>query len=184
MRGLAFPTFLAAALAAIEPSAAADQDGGILSEVRLGVLMHDAGIITDRVEPAGPDANLEILFGSPGFLDVIWSPRPHIGATLNPDGATSKGYLGLTWDWAATDRVFAEVSLGGSVHNGKLESLSAGPDEKALGCRVLFRESVSLGYRMTDHYNVSVMADHVSNGYLCDTNPGLDTVGLRFGYRF
>lgn len=183
MKGHWLAIFLVAAMAASQP-AASQERSGIVSEIRIGVLMHDAGIITDRVEPTGPDANLEILFESPGFLEPLWSPRPHLGGTLNPDGATSQGYLGLTWDWNATDRFFAELSLGATAHNGKLETLKAGPEEKALGCRVLFRESVSLGFRLTDHQNISVMADHASNAYLCDVNPGLDTVGLRWGYRF
>lgn len=49
---------------------------------------------------------------------------------------------------------------------------------------VLFRGSLSPRYQATDRHSVSVMADHSSNGYFCDPNPGLDTVGVRYGYRF
>lgn len=184
MKTLWLAIFPVIAIATSPMPAASEEDSGIVSEIRLGVLVHDAAIISERVEPTGPDANFEILFESPDFFKILWSPRPHFGVTLNPQGATSQAYLGLTWDWNATDLVFAEFSVGGSVHDGKLESLRAGPEEKPLGCRLLFRESLSLGYRLTDLHSLSVMVDHVSNGYLCDVNPGLDTVGLRWGYRF
>lgn len=184
MRNYGLLVCLAIPVGTAPMTAASSAENGAVSEIRAGVLFHDAGIVSERLEPPGPDANFEFLFKSPAFLKPLWSPRPHLGATLNPDGATSQGYLGLTWTWNATDRVFAEFSFGASMHSGKTDPAKAGTDEKALGCRPLFRESVSLGYRLTDRNNISIMADHVSNAYLCEVNPGLDTVGVRWGYRF
>ena len=32
-------------------------------------------------------------------MEMIWSPRPTVGLTINTSGDTSQGYLGLTWEW-------------------------------------------------------------------------------------
>lgn len=175
------------ALLLLPAPANADQDGrgadsGILSEIRVGAMRHDAGVLVGRKETDAVDANVEILFTSPGFLKHFWSPRPHLGVTGNFTGDTSQAYLGLTWDIDLFAGVFFELGLGASVHNGNRES--GGPTEKKLGCRWLYRESVALGYRISEVHNVSVMLDHVSNNDRCDRNPGMDTLGIRWGYRF
>ncbi len=97
-------------------------------------------------------------------------------------GETSHAYLGLTWDIDLFADIFVEVGLGASIHNGELDT--GDPDRKNLGCRWLFRESASLGYRISEHHNISVMLDHASNAELCDRNDGLDSMGLRWGVRF
>ena len=152
-----------------------------LSEIRIGALAHDQGLFSSNKEN-GYDANFELLFSSPGFLDILWAPRPHIGATYNAYGDTSQAYLGLTWEWDFWKDYFAGFSFGASVHNGKKTSLSL--DKKELGCRVLFRESLTFGYRLTKHHSLMGFIDHISNGKLCSRNEGLETVGIRYGYRF
>ena len=69
-----------------------------ISEIRLGALLHDEGPFSSRKED-GYDANLELLFTSPDFLDILWAPRPHIGVSYNSSGDTSQAYLELTWEW-------------------------------------------------------------------------------------
>lgn len=150
-------------------------------ELRLGGLYHDAGLITVHKE-RGADINGELLFPSPGALDVIGAPRPHLGASINTLGQTSQVYAGLTWGWDLPAGFFIEASLGGAIHNGHLDKDD--PARKALGSVALFRESISLGWRITMTDNISVMIDHVSNANLASHNAGLDTVGLRWGHRF
>ena len=157
------------------------KDDGFFSEIRIGALAHDQGIFSSNKEN-GYDANLELLFVSPDILDLIWSPRPHIGVTYNAYGDTSQAYLGLTWEWDFWEDYFAGFSLGASVHNGKKTSISL--DKKELGCRVLFRESLTAGYRLTKNHSIMAFVDHISNGKLCSRNEGLETVGIRYGYRF
>lgn len=152
-----------------------------VSELRLGVMRHGVHVFVDAEEP-GVDVNAEVLFASPDFLRVLWSPRPHLGGSLNTSGDTSQLYFGLTWDVDLFDPVFFEASFGGAVHDGETNDDSQG--RKALGCRVLFRESLALGWRLDARHSLSVMLDHISNGQLCDHNEGLDTLGLRYGYRF
>lgn len=154
---------------------------GILSEVRVGVLNHDIGVFGEQIED-GIDGNIEFLFVAPEFLDIILSPRPHVGLTVNSEGNTSQLYAGLAWDWTFMAPFFVEGSLALSAHNGRLRETTA--DEKGMGCRVLFRESVSLGARFLERHSLSLMLTHISNAGLCDPNKGLDTVGIRYGYRF
>jgi hypothetical protein len=142
-----------------------------LFEVRLGILDHDPGIFGDHKEK-GVDVNAEVLFASPDFLSVLWSPRPHIGGTFNTYGYTDQVYAGLTW----------RRDFGPSFNDGELDKRFH--DRKALGSNVLFRESLSLGVQFDERNNVSVMVDHISNAGLAKYNGGMETVGLRYGHSF
>ncbi|MBC7952648.1 MAG: acyloxyacyl hydrolase [Rhodospirillaceae bacterium] len=152
-----------------------------LSEIRLGVFDHDIGFLGHDKE-GGADINAEALFDSPDFLKAIWAPRPHMGASVNTQGDTSQLYAGLTWTYEPIQKVFMDFSFGGSVHNGELNTREM--DRKSLGSRVLFRESLSLGYRIDDHHSVSIAFDHESNANLASHNAGLNNLGIRWGYRF
>lgn len=154
---------------------------GILSELRLGVMAHDMGAL-GRQEEDGVNANVEFMFVSPEFLSAIWSPRPHAGFSVNSSSGTNQAYLGLTWTWKFFEKIFVEGSLGGAYHDGANETNVIG--QKSLGCKVLFRESATLGYQATEKHSLSVMLDHISNASLCNSNEGLDTLGMRYGYRF
>ena len=151
------------------------------AEIRLGGFIHDEGPFS-RNEEDGFDINLEILFPSPDLLEFIWSPRPHIGITVNASGDTSQAYFGLSWEWELWGNWFAGFSLGGSVHDGKLTTNRI--DRKELGCRLLFRESVEFGYRFAGRHGLSLFLDHISNGNICDANEGLENFGVRYGYLF
>jgi len=158
-----------------------DPAGGILSEVRLGLLYHDVGIVSATTEE-GADVNFEALFASPDFLEIIFSPRPHLGASINTAGDTSQLYGGLTWGLDLWGGLFVEFAFGGSVHDGELDANRN--DKNDLGCRVLFREALELGWRFGGHHSISVMADHISNAGFCVDNDGQDTAGIRYGYKF
>lgn len=179
MRRLASFIFAAALLL---PGLALAQDMSVVSEIRGGVLAHDLGPFSVGREDGSVDVNGEVLFASPSFAASIGAPRPHLGASINTQGDTSQIYGGATWEWDIAPQVFAGFSLGASIHNGELDT--AKRDRASLGSRVLFRESVTLGYRFDDHNSVSLMFDHISNAWLADENEGLDTFGLRYGYRF
>lgn len=168
-------------VAVTPPRSGVDGPWGFISEIRVGALVHDEGPFS-RNEEDGFDGNLELLFVSPDFLDIIWAPRPHLGVTVNSEGDTSQAYAGLSWEWSFWGGWFAGFSLGGSVHDGKLSTNRT--DRKELGCRLLFRESVELGYRFGGHHGISAFLDHISNANICDRNEGLETFGIRYGYLF
>jgi lipid A 3-O-deacylase len=151
-----------------------------ISEFRGGILAHDA-VPTLTHKELGADINLEVLFHSPDFLSFLWSPRPHVGFAVNTSGDTSQLYAGLTWEWDFWRNMFASLALGGAIHDGDLDVRSN--DQKELGCRVLFRQAVELGYRFGQRHSLSLYIDHLSNAGICDQNEGLELLGIRYGYR-
>src|SRR5690348_7321108 len=173
--------------AAAQTETAAEQTK-IVDELKIGGWAHDVGFLGHHVE-SGPDVNIEMLFTSPDLLRYIGSPRPHVGADVNTAGNTSDGYFGLTWGimliqnlFGVGDGIFANGSLGGAVQNGYLNS--APPDRKKLGSRILFRESLELGYQINPVVSVSALLDHISNANLAEHNAGITSAGARIGFRF
>jgi len=152
-------------------------------EIRGGVFAHDPF----SPEQGSVDINGEFLFRLPEGIRPDWPsfliPRPHIGFTANTAGKTSHGYAGLTWNYDVTRSIFVEASFGGSVNNGDTGP-TAPPKHNALGCSVMFRESASLGYRLTERWSVLATVEHISNAGLCAANRGLTNFGGRIGYSF
>ncbi|HUB95535.1 MAG TPA: acyloxyacyl hydrolase [Stellaceae bacterium] len=154
---------------------------GPIDELDIGVLAHDVPIGDDHREN-GADVNLETLFVSPAFLAPIWAPRPHLGLTINTLGKNSWAYGGLTWTLPIGDSFFGNLGLGGAVHDGPDDSVTR--DHVGLGTRLLFHESVELGYRFLPGWNTGLYLEHVSNADLGSHNPGITDLGLRFGHSF
>ena len=154
-----------------------------ISEVRFGFSAHDPW----SPERGSANATVEVLFAKPftpaDLFTSYFVPRPHIGASLNFGGATSFAYAGLTWTIDITDRIFVEASFGGAVHNGET-GRNVPLDRSALGCSPLFRESASLGFRISQNWNVMATVEHLSNAGICNANRGLTNVGARLGYTF
>jgi lipid A 3-O-deacylase len=166
--------------------APAPAPAGILSEFRFGLSAQD---------PWGPEgndgsANLtgEILFAKPFTASDLFTsyfiPRPHVGGSVNFDGRTSFAYAGLTWTFDITPSLFVEGSFGGAVHNGKKEVFDSTSDRQALGCSPLFRESGSVGVRLSANWNLMATVEHLSNAGACSENRGLTNIGARVGYSF
>ena len=159
----------AAMVAAIAPCAtAADPLGGLVDEVRVGAVKHDANIFGDGVEK-GTDINGELLFVTPipaewadrmpPWLRWVAQPRPHVGGLWNTDGATSQGYAGLTWMApshtacsAATTRCSSRYTRGGAVNDGYAHASCC--DRKSVGSNVLFRVGAGVGYSFTPHFSL------------------------------
>jgi len=165
---------------AISPAAQAAALG-ILDETRFGVLAHDIPFGDPKREP-GLDINGELLFVSPDLFQFFWAPRPTLGANVSTAGKNSSVYFGLTWEANFTSLFFADLGLGGAVHDGPDNSSTS--DHKGLGTRLLFHESLSAGFRITPTWNVSAYLDHISNANLGNHNPGITNAGLRLGYVF
>lgn len=153
---------------------------GWLSELRFGILEHDAGVWSGKKED-GLDINGEVLFVSPDFLDVIFSPRPTIGGSIHTEGETNVVYFGLTWQWNIMPWLYLEGQWGPAFHDGNLTGQTG--DKKGYGCPVLSRGSLALGLRY-GHHSIQGFYSHMSNGDLCEENDGIDAAGVRYGYRF
>jgi lipid A 3-O-deacylase len=168
------------------PAAADEQPGGggLIHELKIGAQVHDVPYMWSGFhrEPYNVDLNLEAQF-TPSVMLWRGTIRPIVGATINFDGYTSKAYGGARWQWELPScNTFFAIGLAIAVHNG--ETFTTDRDYKQLGRRVLFHDSLELGYRLDDHRSVSVFFEHISNASTADKNQGLDTLGLRLGYRF
>ena len=167
------------------PAARADDaegSGGLISEIKLGALVHDVPYLWShfQLERTTVDANLEVLFHPVGSL-IGGELRPALGLTLNPNGETSKAYLDLRWQTAFGPNWYVAFGMGVAIHNGELTPV---PARKALGSRLLFHPSLEIGLNLNEHNNLSLFFDHMSNWNTQQDNEGMDTLGLRYGYRF
>ena len=197
MRGKTLARLAVMAVAALTvatmPDAAHAAALGIIDEAKIGIGDHDVPIGGDHKECC-VDVNLEALFTSPQFLSVLWSPRPHLGVTINtrPGQATSYGYFGLTWEAdflhssiIRNDSFFVALGLGGAVHDMADNTADTSTSHiKGLGGRILFHEEFEAGYRINATYSISAFLDHISDANLTTHNPGLTNLGVRFGYKF
>ena len=117
------------------------------------------------------------------LANALFRPRLHIGGNLaTGNDPINQVYIGLTWQFPFLDRYFVEASLGGTIHDGPLESLGDGPD---LGCNSLFREAIAIGVNLGARWRLLASADHSSHAGLCDGgNSGITHAGIYAGYRF
>jgi hypothetical protein len=155
----------------------------VLDEVRVGAFKQ---AVDDAPHEGGAALNLEALFGRLNVhydnkvLDYFVNFRPHVGTTISLDGKTSEFYFGGSWDFKITDWAFFETSFGGAIHDGPLDV----PHEASYGCTANFRESASLGFKLSEDWRLISTVDHMSNGGACAPNRGLTNAGVRLGYKF
>lgn len=179
---LAVVAMAAAPLVACTLAPPARAQTPLFDELRLGIMAHT---IEPHHAEGGADVNIELLFRRPAvsygnaFADFVLRPRVHVGASINTIGDTSQIYAGLTWDFKLTERLSLEASFGGAWHDGPLNG--GAPD--LYGCRLNFRESVSLGYALSEAWTVYGTLTHMSNADLCSNNSGLTSAGVRIGYK-
>lgn len=191
--------FLALCASVAIASSAFAQDG-IIDEVRFGGAWAQPYVLdADHPERSQTALNAEVLFaafnfdrrvGADGdFLNAVLTPRLHLGATANlSNRGTSYTYAGLTWQFGLTERLFIETSFGLSVNNGKRDGqLDANGEliRARLGSNVTFRESVALGFHLTENVTMLLQLDHNSHARLMDDkNRGLTGAHVKFGYKF
>ncbi len=137
---------------AFSQSAFADN---LVDEVRIGA----GGVIqSDSSRDKGAVGSAEVYFAPfkssrTRAAGVLLEPRIQLGVSGGPS-ATDQAYAGLNWHVPLGEKFFAEAGIGGTVHNGSLDS----GDEPRLGCRFLFREHAALGVRITDTVNLMATA--------------------------
>jgi lipid A 3-O-deacylase len=159
----------------------ARQNNDWLYAIRTGILAHDVPVWSRSRQEGGVDFNAEFIFGFPDYRLFSGIVHTNLGFSRNTQGDTSKVYSGMLWEYIWDSGPFVNLGLGLAAHDGKLDN---NDDKKALGSRILFRIPLEIGLLFTRHQGVSMMFDHVSNAYLADPNEGLDTIGLRYTYRF
>lgn len=178
-----------------------------VSEIVLGGFIHDPG--QDNNEANTWDVNLEIIFRKVTFatfenryLRFLFSPNPILGGSINNEDETHTAYIALNWQHQFENRLFLAGSFGFAVHTGNLDQAErqcapaegcslpgnrafVNTGEVTLGSRILFRESVELGYRVAQRHGISVYFAHMSNASIFDDdNDGMNFLGLRYRYAF
>jgi lipid A 3-O-deacylase len=174
---------LAAVPVSFAMPATAQQARPLIDEMRLGVLAHDVPALWSgwTIENRKPDLNGEVIL-SPSLAFAGGTIRPALGGTWNTGGGTSKAYVDARYEYQTSLGVFFGLGLGAAIHNGYIDTNSR--DHKALGSRVLFHIPVEVGYRFGNGQTLSVYFEHISNGYTQRNNEGLDSLGVRYGFRF
>ena len=172
------------------PSAREEPISGIaefISEFLVGFWRHDPE--QNNNESDTLDLNAEIIFRKLRFFelenpiaDFLLSPRPLIGGSVNNKNKTHTAYAALNWRYIFGNNVFIAGSFGFTYHTGNLHRQDDERREVTLGSRILFRESIAMGYRIKGRHSVSFYAAHMSNGGLDDDNDGMHFVGIRYGY--
>jgi len=183
-----------------------------VSEIRAGIGAHDLRVLDDM--PVREDSvviNAEIIFDEPEFLKWAFSPQPYINGSLNLGGSTSYAGAGLLWRQNIGKKFYGDFAFGLVVHDGTLDSFdevddiftsdlmtaedfNAAFDELFFrrsnniqyGSRVLFREQLTLGYKIDPKWAVEGYFEHISHGGLLSdrANDGSDAAGLRIKYGF
>lgn len=169
----------------------------IVEEVRIGVIQHNVCIANcdNANKEDGPNVTGEIVLASPDLLDIIWSPRPYVMASLNTAGDTSFGGFGLHWSWDLAGGWSLEPGLGYVLHDGELTFPFPQGDPRNdpvsattvfFGSRDLFRTSLSLNRDLADRWGVQLMYEHLSHGQILGSgrNQGIDNFGVRVSYRY
>ena len=104
-----------------------------------------------------------------------------VGAVNTPEETRAMISLGPVWRIPlASDRVsvklgFSPTLFSGSEFNGR-----------DLGGNLHFTSSAEIATEIGEHRaaSLALRIQHTSNGGLNETNPGMDIVGLSFGYQF
>ena len=148
-----------------------------------GMLAHDVDLdwANDREED-GVDYNLEVVFNQIPL--EFWQGKfhPNMGISVNDRGNTSKVYAGMLWRRALTDRVTFSSGLSLVLHDGETNQKVEG--SKRLGSRMLFRIPLELGYDFNNSNSVAIVLEHTSNASIDFPNEGMDSLGVRYQYRF
>lgn len=184
---------LIASFSAVSASASAQ----VIDEVRFGVMAHNVCILdcNNADKEGGPNINGEIVFSSPDFLNLIWSPRPYVMGSVNTAGDTNFGGAGLHWNWDFAEGWSLEPGVGYVLHDGELDFPFPQGDPRNdpisesqvfLGSRDLFRTSLSLNKDLAGPWGMQVMYEHLSHGQILGNgrNQGLDNIGVRVSYAF
>ncbi len=179
---------------AVLPAMAAE--AGPVDEIRVGVVQHNVCIANcdNANKEDGPNISGEIVFNSPDFLSLVWSPRPYVMGSVNTAGDTSFGGAGLHWNWDFADGWSLEPGVGYVIHDGELtfpfpqgdprnDPVSA--ETVFFGSRDLFRTSLSLNRDLGEKWGAQLMYEHLSHGQILGSgrNQGIDNIGVRVLYR-
>lgn len=182
----------ATAVAATFMCGAGQAQAQVISEVRVGLLDHDTGLVGSSKED-GVDLAIEAFSQPIDALDFIGSPRVVVGAIINSEDQTNQLYAGLLAQrtfaqdvFRSGDGFYVEGLVGVAYHDGKIDVRNTPEDAewKSHGSEFLFRTGFGVGYRFNETWSLTATFAHVSNANFAEPNQGANDVGLRVGMRF
>jgi len=99
------------------------------------------------------------------------------------------------WRQSFNDKFYGDFSFGLAIHDGTnrvdrdnlnfFEILERADEEISFGSRILFRQQLTLGYRVTDDWAAEIFGEHLSNGQILGSvNEGVDILGVKASKRF
>jgi len=152
-------------------------------EVFGGLYVHD---VDTGLTKSGIEEGVDLELGWRGerirALRFIGSPSPHAFVSLNSSGNTHFAAAGIGWKIGRT--VYVRPGIGLAVHTGP-GSVVPGDDRIDFGSRILFAPEIGFGVQLSPRASVEASWVHLSHAQLFSPqNPGLDTIGVRFNYRF
>lgn len=172
------------------------------ADLKIGLTTHDLDVSgKDQSEETGPSLAVELVSEPLPLPDWMIDLRLYANATVNLQGHTNYGGVGLLWRGDFTPKWFAETSLGYVMHDGKTQipdiSPNNTPQENArlqrldeeyieFGSRDLFRGTFGIGYRFSDHRALLLHYEHLSHGQILGegSNEALDAFGLNYMIQF
>jgi len=116
-------------------------------------------------------------------------------ASVNTDGNTSYGGVGLEWDFEFAEGWHFEPGFGYVIHDGDInnpfangtpESAAFADENVLLGSEDLFRTSIALSWDVSASFALQGIYEHLSHGQILGEgrNQGLDEIGVRAIWRF
>ena len=185
--------FLAASAAAVIAPAATAQ----IDSIRVGVMEHNISVIDCKNADKEGGVNVvgDVRFNSPDFLTWAGAPHPYVMASVNIEGNTSYGGVGLEWDFEFAKGWHFEPGFGYVVHDGDInnpyangtpESAAFAEENVLLGSEDLFRTSLALSWDVSANFALQGIYEHLSHGQILGSgrNQGLDEIGVRAVWRF
>lgn len=135
---------------------------------------------------SGQESGVDYHFGWRGekisVLKVIGSPSPHIFASLNSAGDTNFAAAGLSWKLGK--ELYLRPGLGVAIHDGPGSGRTS-PDRIDFGSRILLEPELAVGVQAGRRATLELSWVHLSHAQLFGSqNPGMDSFGLRFNYRY
>lgn len=177
--------------------AAAPASAGMVESVQVGVLQHNAEVLTRKVAGREDGVNIEAQFNLDPLesLALIGAPSPFAIASVNTEGDTSFAGVGLKWSWRLAEAWALEPELGYVIHDGELANPFPNGDPRAtqfsdenllFGSRDLFRVAFGLSRDVGEARYATLFYNHLSHGQILGNgrNQGVDQLGVRVGFRF
>ncbi|HET9397423.1 MAG TPA: acyloxyacyl hydrolase [Sphingomicrobium sp.] len=170
----AYPLVIFAAVLAAPASA---------GEVFGGLYVH--GVDTPLTLGGSPEGGVDVQAGYRG--DPIGGEngaQPYVFASVNSAGHTHFAAAGFAFTFG--DRFFVRPGLGVAVHTGSTSDTDDPGDRRIeFGSRILLAPELGIGARINPRMTVEASWVHLSHGGMFSKqNPGLDSLGARFSWKF